>query len=696
MVNKSVYQCNKSCKTCTYEHKNPDGYDSFSECLTDKCPFNHYKLGYIDNVGGRHTEEGNWNPKGEFCSICNEESCETCSKWETRQQIIKTTSHPTTNSKTVKNNTPNWNAIFDDVIDFNDDSLPVVSTSTPKQADNSSSICETETLPNPISENIIPDEPVISEKLTITPVSSGENKNTEMLPLETEIYQSEPSKTVVPSLNSSSPFDDDVEFDFFKKKNEKPLATVSTTETHPSHDNEDISKPVSPNNPENANEDKNNTTSPIELASKDIKEINADVEKRVPESSPSDNEKTPIATQKPGSSSLKQLVQKNKPTSFFDKWFKKQKKTNDEVISQQNNATTNNETPSVTTTKEKHKPVKTTKMEQEKNKYIRNSWLDSEPDIDYDDEGNIVQGIYRIDKDGHKKIVTAFDDDTNVRYIKTSKLPMLAPVQGLHNDTRIADTATDAWQRTSENEDTDKYPEGIAISNNQSSAVEIVSIESSEAEVDDEIVFEEELYSEMEDEEIDFGEEYDDYEDGLEFDDGYHDAMFEEEIPEPEEYRAEREEYENMGIETEEAEEIDEDYEDADFEMSDSIKFKASLLSPIGEEIARLQLRNSGVLLSVLGDCKITVKGRNDAEGFSYKDARRFPRYIINTVLDKSIYRDPNMEVIDNTYFNITYFEIKSGEIIPIDDVKLDIKFDNPTPDNVKQVLYNEYKKFKN
>ena len=33
---------------------------------------------------------------------------------------------------------------------------------------------------------------------------------------------------------------------------------------------------------------------------------------------------------------------------------------------------------------------------------------------------------------------------------------------------------------------------------------------------------------------------------------------------------------------------------------------------------------------------------------------------------------------------------------MPIEDVKLDIKFDNPTPDNVKQILYNEYKKFKN
>ena len=71
-------------------------------------------------------------------------------------------------------------------------------------------------------------------------------------------------------------------------------------------------------------------------------------------------------------------------------------------------------------------------------------------------------------------------------------------------------------------------------------------------------------------------------------------------------------------------------------------------------------------------------------------------KYIIDKVLNKSIYRDPNMEVIDNTYFNLTYYEIKNGEIIPIDDVRLDVVFENPTPDSVKEVLYNEYKKLKN
>ena len=303
----------------------------------------------------------------------------------------------------------------------------------------------------------------------------------------------------------------------------------------------------------------------------------------------------------------------------------------------------------------------------------------------------MIQGIYRIDRSGNRTIVTAFDDDTNVRYVKTNKPKVNAPLNT--SGIRVVDTIADAWQVSATNNDSDIDNEenvgGIVEKTNQFPTAEVVEVSTpeenpvlDEPKQEVEETHDETTTEDVEDEgdDIDFGEDLSSDEDGLGFDDGYNDAMFEQdEIPEPEEYRAEREEYEEAGI-----------------DMTDSAKFKASLLTPIGEEIAKLQINNNGVYLSVLGDCKITIKGRNDSDGFSYRDARRFPKYIIDKVLNKSIYRDPNMEVIDNTYFNLTYYEIKNGEIIPIDDVRLDVVFENPTPDSVKEVLYNEYKKLKN
>ena len=350
------------------------------------------------------------------------------------------------------------------------------------------------------------------------------------------------------------------------------------------------------------------------------------------------------------------------------------------------------------------------------NEYIKASWLDDDDTYDYDENGNIVQGIYRIDKSGNKTIVTAFDDDTNVKYIKTSRPEISTSFRGNGNDSRVVEMSTNAWQISEVIEEpTEAAEEGIVEYTNQFPTSEVIDVEKPKTNHIFDTPTEEEPKPEREDDnteetisadgaedesdgdDIDFGEDFTSEDDGYGFDDGYNDALFEQdEIPEPEEYRMEREEYEEAGIEADEAEEVDEEYEDADFDMTDSAKFKASLLTPIGEEIAKLQINNTGVYLSVLGDCKITIKGRNDSDGFSYRDARRFPKYIIDKVLNKSIYRDPNMEVIDNTYFNLTYYEIKNGEIIPIDDVKLDVVFENPTPDSVKEVLYSEYKKFIN
>lgn len=715
MINKNIYQCTKHCKECTYENKNPDGYDGFSECQTDKCPSNNYKLGYIDVVGGRHTEEGNWNPKGEFCSLCNEESCESCNIWKNRQQEIKSTP-----KITRSNIIPDWNAIFDDVIDFKDSSISSEKETIlqPIETNNieQENIENTESLQE--NKKVLPEDEETTQNIDQTnsfPKTIVEDKVEDIIENNEEIKDSsnekmvsslsEPSITIPAMPKPLSPFDDDVEFDFFKKKDNKETATPSLcsepTEINIQHVEQSIEETsidvseVSKDNEPNINEEPSLVSATTEQNEETTTSTDSDDD--TIENNTSSQEESFIEDEIP-KTPPKSYSAKNIATSLIDKLFKKNKKNGENNIFSKTEEVNVSEPPIYPSKQSFNKDDKI-----EKNKYIKSNWLDDELDVDYDDEGNIVQGIYRIDKDGNKKIITAFDDDTNVRYIKTGKISMLAPVKGLHDETRIADTTTDAWQNASSNEETENYPDGIVASPNQDSSIEIVNIKAPDANADEEISFGENLNSdiyeddELEDE-IDFGETFEDYEDGLEFDDGYNDAMFEEEdeIPEPEEYKAEREEYENMGIETEEAEEIDEDYEDADFEMSDSMKFKASLLSPIGEEIARLQLNNSGVLLSVLGDCKITVKGRNDAEGFSYKDAKRFPRYIINTVLDKSIYRDPNMEVIDHTYFNITYFEIKSGEIIPIDDVRLDIKFDNPTPDNVKQILYNEYKKFKN
>ena len=71
MDQKNIYECSRQCKECTYENKYNTGNNEFAECTSDICPFDHSKIGYVDSVGGKHTDEGNWNPLSEFCKICN-------------------------------------------------------------------------------------------------------------------------------------------------------------------------------------------------------------------------------------------------------------------------------------------------------------------------------------------------------------------------------------------------------------------------------------------------------------------------------------------------------------------------------------------------------------------------------------------------------------------------------------------------
>ena len=119
MTNKKVFECSRNCKNCTYENKQCGGYDEFSECISDKCPSGNYAIGNIDNVGGKHTNEGNWNPIGERCSLCAPKDCTNCDKWKRRQAENKTPVK-TEAPKKPSSNAAMWGAIFDDVYDMND------------------------------------------------------------------------------------------------------------------------------------------------------------------------------------------------------------------------------------------------------------------------------------------------------------------------------------------------------------------------------------------------------------------------------------------------------------------------------------------------------------------------------------------------------------------------------------------------
>lgn len=792
MTNKKVFECSRNCKSCTYENKQCDGFDEFSECISDVCPSGNYAIGNIDEAGGKHTTEGNWNPIGERCSLCAPKNCINCDKWKRRQAENKTAPKPETVKK-PSSNAAMWGAIFDDVYDLNDSPKsttivkevekepetvvedikePIIEETVEEVVEEIVESISTEEIPEELDDSAvaieepdIPDEIELPENIDIPEdidtLTDIEDKVTEekaeIQPVEEvkeQVAEQKPAK-------QKSVFDDD-DFDYFSFKNatmqkwpNKPAIVISETKVEDeSEENEEVveTQPEEIVSEESAVDEVVETATEVEKP-KEVVEAKHDEDITTETESV---EETPITIEPETveTGTVEEGVDEQEPestqkklfdTSLFSKWFKRNRQTEtpakpvEEVKIEDN--PTNSEKPLDYSEKSgiiKEEDVKEANVETvevvknvepvtpltektiaepeedaenetpayalnpEKNEYIKASWLDEDESQDYDENGNLIQGIYRIDKNGNRTIVTAFDDDTNVRYIKTNKPKIAVPVTS--GGVRVVDTITDAWQVSKPEED--EMVDGIVDKTNQVPTAEVVEITPPEEnpildtpkDVDNqETEVEPQETTEEDEEDIDFGEDLSSDEDGFEFDDGYSDAMFEQdEIPEPDEYKAEREEYEEAGIEAEDAVEVDEEYEDADFDMTDSAKFKASLLTPIGEEIAKLQLNNTGVYLSVLGDCKITIKGRNDTDGFSYRDARRFPKYIIDKVLNKSIYRDPNMEVIDNTYFNLTYYEIKNGEIIPIDDVRLDVVFDNPTPDSVKEVLYNEYKKFKN
>ena len=778
MTNKKVFECSRNCKNCTYEDKKCGGFDEFSECISDKCPFGNYAIGNIDSVGGKHTNEGNWNPIGERCSLCAPKDCTNCDKWKRRQAENKTAPKSETPKK-PSSNAAMWGAIFDDVYDLNDspNTKTIIKDETiteekPKIVEEATeNVVEeiiTETAVEEVTivdetpaETIEVEEPVIDDVqenfgIEIEEPDFGDDDGEPEIPedidsieeteeiKEVEQPKEEIKKEVTPKKKSI--FDDDDDFDYSMFKNasitkwpNKPAIVIE--ESKPENEVEE----ETPDTDEHVHEIETETVAEIEEVPAVVDTTEEEVE-ATEETLETDETPAPIIEEVEVAEEEEKEVETPEPeaqkklfdTSLFSKWFKRSKpvepvETVAEIPQPKLEETNSEKTIEISENcdiiKEEAIPVSETKVEETiqiqeeiheeeskpvyvanpgKNEYIKDSWLDDEESQDYDEYGNLIQGIYRIDRSGNRTIVTAFDDDTNVRYVKTNKPKVNAPLNT--SGIRVVDTIADAWQvsaaNSDDNIDNEENVGGIIEKTNQFPTAEVVEVSApeenpilDEPKQEVEEMSEETTTEDIEDEgdDIDFGEDLSSDEDGLGFDDGYNDAMFEQdEIPEPEEYRAEREEYEEAGIEADEAVEVDEEYEDADFDMTDSAKFKASLLTPIGEEIAKLQINNNGVYLSVLGDCKITIKGRNDSDGFSYRDARRFPKYIIDKVLNKSIYRDPNMEVIDNTYFNLTYYEIKNGEIIPIDDVRLDVVFENPTPDSVKEVLYNEYKKLKN
>ena len=164
----------------------------------------------------------------------------------------------------------------------------------------------------------------------------------------------------------------------------------------------------------------------------------------------------------------------------------------------------------------------------------------------------------------------------------------------------------------------DTFVDNKKLKNIEDVTDEDIVAEYNETQTDDEIDELSEFNDDnSEDEDIDFGEglnndeySYETYSDDVDFD--------EDEIPKPVEY----EEYN----EDDEDEDFDED-EDADFEMFVQTKrLKSPMLFSKGEKIAKYQVRNLGIILNAQGDAKVTVRGKNDSDGFSYRDSSRFPR----------------------------------------------------------------------
>lgn len=224
---------------------------------------------------------------------------------------------------------------------------------------------------------------------------------------------------------------------------------------------------------------------------------------------------------------------------------------------------------------------------------------------------------------------------------------------------------------------------------------ETLSTELNNVSLESENVEEEQDDEDYSDDDIDFGmgdsfsepdDTFSDY-DNVSFDgdDDY-------EIPMPDEYMEDLEILANAQKEMytsddDEDEDFDED-DDAQFELFEQTKkLKHSILFAPETKIAKYQVRNKGLYLSVSGEAKVTVKGRNDSDGFSYCDANRFPRYVREGILSGELYENPNISITDNTTFCFVYFEIENGEEILKQESPYIQSIDNATEDKIRKVL---------
>jgi hypothetical protein len=175
------------------------------------------------------------------------------------------------------------------------------------------------------------------------------------------------------------------------------------------------------------------------------------------------------------------------------------------------------------------------------------------------------------------------------------------------------------------------------------------------------------------------------------------------EIPMPDEYMEDLEILANAQKEMyrhDEDDDDDDDFDeddDAEFELFEQTKkLKHSILFAPETKIARYQVRNKGVYLSVSGEAKVTVKGRNDSDGFSYCDANRFPRYVREGILSGELYENPNIEITDNTTFNFVYFEIEGDEVIQKNDKTYVSSIENASEDKIRKLLKKAFDELSN
>lgn len=387
---KNIYQCDISCTNCTYENKNPSGTGFIDECVTDTCPNNHFKLGTVDKLGGRHVEGYGWNPLGEFCNLCKHENCEDCIKWSNRD-------------KKLKNATP------------------------------------------------------------------------------TELKQKEEKKPViVPQQNKE------------KVVAEQPVA-------------------------------------------EEVKET---------------------------------VKQKNSP----------------EVVQ----------------------------------------------NVQNEDENEDIKTL---------KEHTFVERDN----IKDVPFDILADIRKLQEQDKANNTSED-----------------------------------------------DELFEDEDDEEnVDFGLEMSETEDEDDYGQDQFDNDDEDDIPKPIGY----EDY--ADADDDDDDDFEED-DDAEFKMFVPTKFlKSPMLSPKGQQIAKYQVREYGILLVVCGDANVTVKGRNDSDGFSYRDSAKFPRYIKEKIMDESIYTDPNIKVTNNMYFNFVHFKEIDGDLVESGDKRCDIDISNASETKVHKIMKEVFDSFK-